>query len=148
MMLVQHILPTAQHRLAVLSRNASVCEAAKMLLRTSTPLVVVCDDQGFAVGVVSRTDIIKAFSSGSDEAFNTNAGQIMSTPVYSCHIDQTLQSLWTSMGARGLRAAPLLDALARPLGVVYMRDVALALLEEVENEEGLLRDYIMGIGYY
>jgi CBS domain-containing protein len=145
MMLVQHILATAQQRLAVLSRNASVCEAAKMLL---TLLVVVCDDQGLAVGVVSRTDVIKAFSSGNDEAFNTNAGEIMSTPVYSCHIDQTLQSLWRSMGARGLRSAPVLDALARPLGVVYVRDVALALLEEVENEEGLLRDYIMGIGYY
>jgi len=27
------------------------------------------------------------------------------------------------------------------------RDIARALLEEVENEEGLLRDYVLGVGY-
>jgi hypothetical protein len=30
---------------------------------------------------------------------------------------------------------------------LYARDVAIALLAEVNYDEGLLRDYVMGVGY-
>ena len=59
MILVQHILKDARQRLAVLSREASVFDAAGILADPATPLAVVCDDDGVAVGVISRTDIIK-----------------------------------------------------------------------------------------
>jgi CBS domain-containing protein len=147
MMLVHHILPDARRRLAVLSREASVHDAANILINTNTPLVVVCDSDGIAVGVISRTNLIKAFSRPHDEACNMNAEEVMTTLMLSCRVDETLQSLWASMGVRGLRCAPVLDACGRPQGVVHARDVARALLEEVENEEGLLRDYVLGIGY-
>ncbi len=32
-------------------------------------------------------------------------------------------------------------------GVLHARDVAIALLDEVNYEEILLRDYVMGVGY-
>jgi CBS domain-containing protein len=35
----------------------------------------------------------------------------------------------------------------RPLGVINARDALLVLLEGAEYEEGLLRDYVVGIGY-
>ena len=147
MMLVQHILEDARRRLAVLSREACVGDAAKILVNASTPLVVVCDSDGVAVGVVSRTDVIRALSRANGDAFNTSAEAIMTTPMHSCHVDQTLQSVWATIGARRLRCAPVLDNSRRPQGVVHARDIARALLEEVENEEGLLRDYILGVGY-
>jgi hypothetical protein len=51
MNLVKHILEGARRRLAVLGREASLCEAAGHLTDTDTPLVVVCDGDGGAVGV-------------------------------------------------------------------------------------------------
>jgi hypothetical protein len=33
------------------------------------------------------------------------------------------------------------------VGVVHARDLARALLEEVTEEEALLRDYVLGVGY-
>jgi CBS domain-containing protein len=146
-MLVQHILVDAQRRLAVLSREASVRDAAKILMNTAIPVVVVCDSDGVAVGVVSRTDIIKALTRANDEACDMRTEAIMTTPMHSCKVDETLQSLWATMGARGLRCAPVLDNCQRPQGVVHARDLARALLAEVEDEEGLLRDYVLGIGY-
>jgi CBS domain-containing protein len=42
---------------------------------------------------------------------------------------------------------PVIDDFGRPQGIVHARDLARALLEEVDEEELLLRDYVLGIGY-
>lgn len=147
MILVQHILEDARKRLAVLSREASVCEAAAILVDRNMPLIVVCDEQGVAVGVVSRTDIIKALAGARAAAADLNTGAIMADLILSCHVGQAAQPVWETMNARSLRAVPILDDVGRPLGVIHARDLARALLDEVTEEEGLLRDYVLGIGY-
>jgi hypothetical protein len=47
----------------------------------------------------------------------------------------------------GLKHVPVIDEEDRPLGVLYARDALQALLTEVESEELLLRDYVLGVGY-
>ena len=147
MNLVQHILDHARRRLAVLSREALVVEAAEILANPDTPLVVVCDGQGIAVGVISKTDILKALARARADAVKMNAGALMTSSVLSCHVDQTLQRVWESMNARSVRSVPVLDDSGRPQGVVHARDLAHALLDEVNEEEVLLRDYVLGVGY-
>jgi len=147
MNLVQHIIEDAQRRLAVLRLDASIQEIAGVLANPTTPLAVVCDSQGVALGVVSSMDIVSALSNGSREAVNANAAELMTQPIRSCAPDQTLQSIWDAMGAGSVRSIPVLDKEGRPLGVVHARDVARALLDEVTHEELLLRDYVLGIGY-
>ncbi len=147
MVLVQHILDAARTRLAVLNREALVPDAAKILVNPDTPLVVVCDREGIAVGVMSRTDIIKLLACAVTDVLETNAGAIMTKSVVSCRVDQPLQQVWAIMNARSLRCAPVLDNVGRPRGVVHARDIARALLDEEAHEEELLRDYVLGIGY-
>lgn len=62
MNLVKHILEDARRRLAVLGRDASICDAAAHLTDANTPLVIVCDGDGLAVGVLSSTDIVKVLA--------------------------------------------------------------------------------------
>jgi CBS domain-containing protein len=147
MILVQHILEDARRRLAVLSQAASVSDAAGILVNPNTPLAVVCDREGVAVGVVSRTDIIKVLASTKVDASKMNTGAIMTNRVLSCHADHTLQRVWETMNARSLRCVPILDDSGRPEGIVHARDLARALLDEVTQEEVLLRDYVLGVGY-
>lgn len=147
MILVQHILDDARRRLAVLSRGAPVSEAAEILANPDTPLVVVCDGQGTAVGVVSKTDIMKVLAGARVDAVKMDTGAIMTNPIISCHLDQTLQLVWETMNVRSLRCVPILDDSGRPQGVVHARDLARALLGEVNEEEVLLRDYVLGVGY-
>jgi len=147
MNLVQHIIEDAQRRLAVLRLDASIRDIAGILANPTTPLVVVCDSEGVALGVVSSADIVNALSRDGGEAINANAAALMSQPIHSCDAKQTLQSIWSSMGAGSHRCIPVLDNAGRPQGVVHARDVARALLDEVTNEEVLLRDYVLGIGY-
>jgi CBS domain-containing protein len=147
MNLVQHIIEDAQRRLAVLRLDAPIRDVAGILANPVTPLVVVCDSAGVALGVVSSADIVSAVSRNSDEAVKANAAALMTQPIRSCAPDETLQSIWEAMGAGSVRCIPVLDGEGRPLGVIHARDVARALLDEVTHEEILLRDYVLGIGY-
>ena len=147
MVLVQHILEDTRKRLAVLDRQALVSEAAAILANPDTPLVVVCDSEGVAVGVVSKSNIIRAISLAKDGAVTMTAGDVMTRPVLSCHVSQTLHGVWETMNARTVRSVPVLDDSGRPEGVVHARDLVRALFNEVDEEELLLRDYVMGIGY-
>lgn len=147
MNLVKHILDDARKRLAVLDCSAPVCDAAAILTDTNRPLVIVCDGEGCAVGVLSSTDIVKVFARKRSDAARETAESVMTRAFLSCDENRSLQSLWTTMGERSLRSIPVLDDAGKPLGIVYARDLARALLDEVTQEELLLRDYVLGIGY-
>ena len=147
MVLVKHILEPARKRLAVLSQEASIFDAAQILANRDTPLVVVCDSDGMAVGVISPSHIVNILATAGADAMGFTAGAIMTKPALSCHIDEALEQVWPVMNSRTLPAAPILDEDGRPQGVLFARDVAIALLDEVNHDEELLRDYVMGVGY-
>lgn len=47
-----------------------------------------------------------------------------------------------------MKNVPITDLESRPMGVLNARDALEALLDEVENEESLLRDCVMCVGYH
>jgi CBS domain-containing protein len=147
MILVKHILDAARKRLAVLGREASLFDVAQILANRDTPLVIVCDGDGLAVGVISSSHIINVLATAGVDALGFNAGTIMTEPVLSCGVDDNLQQIWAVMNSRTLPCAPVLDDSGRARGVLHARDVAIALIDEVNYDEVLLRDYVMGVGY-
>jgi len=50
------------------------------------------------------------------------------------------------MKERGLQRISVLDQDGKPVGIIYARDALQELLGEVENDEALLRDYMMNVG--
>ena len=149
MILVKHILEPARKRLVVLSQEASFFDAVRILANrdTHTPLAVVCDSDGIAVGVISPIHIVNILATAGVDALGFNARAIMTKPALTCHIDEALEQVWAVMNSRTLPCAPVLDDDGRAQGVLYARDVAIALIDEVNYDEGLLRDYVMGVGY-
>jgi CBS domain-containing protein len=147
MILVKHVLESARKRLMVLSVDASLFDAARILKNRDTPLVVVCDSDGIAVGVIASGHVLNALASAEADACGLNAGAIMTKPLLTCHLDEYLQQVWAGMNSQTLPCAPILDDEGRPQGVLHARDVAMALIDETNTEELLLRDYVMGIGY-
>ena len=149
MILVKHILEPARKRLAVVSHEASLFDTVQILANqdTHTPLVVVCDSDGIAVGVIAPIHIVHALATAGVDALGFNAGAIMTKPALTCHIDEALEQVWAVMNSRTLPCAPILDDDGRPQGVLFARDVAIALIDEVNYDEKLLRDYVMGVGY-
>jgi CBS domain-containing protein len=147
MILVKHILEAARKRLAVLSVEAPLFDVARILANRDTPLVVVCDSDGIALGVIASSHVLNALATEGVDAVGLNAGAIMTKPLLSCHVDEYLQQVWAVMNSRTLPCAPILDDDGRVQGILHARDVAIALIDEVNYDEVLLRDYVMGVGY-
>ena len=93
MILVKHILEAARKRLMVLSREASLFDAARILANRDTPLVVVCESDGIAVGVISTSHVVNVLATAGVDSLGFNAGAIMTKPLLSCHVDETLQQV-------------------------------------------------------
>src|SRR5665213_2628132 len=145
-MIVRNILPRALERLAVIEAGAPVKEAAALMSKPHTDLIVVCD-HGDMVGVLTKTDIVGQISRCMGSGCTARVDSIMTREVTYCRTHETLLDIWSLMRERGLQRVPILDAARRPLGVIYAREALQALLSESENEDELLRDYISGVGY-
>lgn len=146
-MLVKNLLPAARERLVTIVDDAPLIQAAK-LLRTGTDLVVVCGSAGLLVGVITKTDVVSQISHCQGASCITAASLVMTRDVVVCQPGDWLREVWSTMKERGLKNIPITDQDSRPVGVLNARDALEVLLEEVENEESLLRDYVMCVGYH
>lgn len=146
-MFVEGLLPVARERLVTIADNAPLIEAAK-LLRTGNDLVVVCSSAGFLAGVITKTDVVNQISECQGCGCTTAASSVMTRDVVLCRPGDWLPDVWLRMKARGLKNVPVMDQECRPLGVLNARDALQVLLQEVQDEESLLRDYVMGVGYH
>jgi predicted transcriptional regulator len=145
-MLVKRLLPEAGNRLVTIPDGAPLIEAAK-LLRTGTELVVVCSPAGTVIGVITKTDVVTQISHCHGASCVTPASSVMTRNVVLCRPEDWLQDVWLRMKEQGLKNIPVADQDTRPLGVLNARDVLQVLLQEVQDEESLLRDYVMSVGY-
>ena len=146
-MFVEQMLPRARERLATISGAAPVKDAAALMAKPHTDLVVVCGEDGGMVGVVTKTDIVGQITRCIGGGCTARVDAIMTQDAVFCRPDEPLQGIWSVMKARGLQRIPVLDGNRKPVGIVYARDALQCLLGEVENDEALLRDYVMDVGY-
>jgi CBS domain-containing protein len=146
-MLAERILPRARERLVTISESAPVKDAAVLMARPHTDLVVVCGLDGRMVGVLTKTDIVGQIPRCIGSGCTARVDTIMTRDVASCQPGEPLQDIWSMMKARGLQRIPVVDQIGKPVGIIYARDALQALLGEVESDETLLRDYVMNVGY-
>jgi CBS domain-containing protein len=145
-MFVERLLPVAYTKLATITTDALLIEAAKVL-RAGTDLVIVCGSTGILVGVITKTDVVNQMSRCDGSICMAAASLAMSRGVVSCQPGDLLRDVWSTMKVRGLKNIPVVDADSRPLGILNALDILQVLLKESKEEESILRDYVMGIGY-
>jgi CBS domain-containing protein len=144
---VEQVLNAARARLVTIASTAPLLEAAR-LLSVGTDLIVVCAVGGAILGVITKSDVIAQISVCQGAACGVSAISVMSAEVLQCAPGDRLHEVWSKMKARGLKNIPVVGADGRPIGVLNARDALDALLRGVKDEESLLRDYVMGVGYH
>lgn len=145
-MFVEQLLQKARARLVTIGDAAPLIQVAK-LLQSGTDLVIVCDVAGVVAGVLTKTDIISQISHCQGASCITAAAVVMTRDTVMCKSGDLLTDVWTRMRERGLKNIPVVDQSSRPLGLLHARDILQVLLSESQDEEKMLRDYVMGIGY-
>lgn len=146
-MIVEGILPAARERLITVGADAPLIAAATLLRDLDADLVVVSDADGVLAGVITKTDIVRQISHCQGAGCLAAASAVMTQAVIYCRPDNLVQEIWLIMKERHLKNIPILDRQRRPIGVLNARDALEALLEELEHEEVLLREYVMCVGY-
>ena len=146
-MFVEQLLSKARERLLTIADDAPLIQAAG-LLRSGSDLVIVCNSAGFLAGVVTKTDIVSQISHCRGASCITAGALVMNREVVLCWPTDSLHDVWARMKERGLKNVPVVDRESRPLGLLNARDILQGLLNESEDEETLLRDYVLGLGYH
>ncbi|HET7412467.1 MAG TPA: CBS domain-containing protein [Pararhizobium sp.] len=144
--LIERMLPVARERLVTVVDSAPLIDAARLLHR-GTDIVVVSDAAGHLAGVITKGDVVNQISHCQGASCTTGAVLVMTRDVITCHPHDALEETWAVMKTRGVKNVPITDDERYPLGVLAAQDALQVLLREVEDEEALLRDYVMGIGY-
>lgn len=145
-MQVEKMLPHTRQRLATVNVSAPLIEAASLLRKPQTGIVVVCSE-GQIAGVLTKTDVVRQISHCSGASCTAPASAVMTRNVISCRPDDSLKDVWSTMRQRGLKRVPILGDVLQPIGVLTIDDALQELLKEAEDEEELLRDYVMSVGY-
>jgi CBS domain-containing protein len=145
-MYVERLVPAAREELVTITDDAPLMEAAH-LLHKGTDLVIVCSTAGLVAGVITKTDVVGQMTRCQGASCTMAASLAMTRDVVVCRPGELLQDVWKRMKERKLRNIPVVDKDPRPVGVLHARDILQVLLEESKDEESMLRDYVMGIGY-
>lgn len=144
---VSSIEAVARSRLLTVGVDAVLVEVAGLLSAAQVSVVVVCDDAGKAMGIITETVLVKSLGLHQANFLATRAGEVMTRDFTSCAPEDMLSDVLAMMHDRGLIHVLLVDAGRKPLGIVNARDGLRAMLAAGNHEEALLRNYVMGIGY-
>jgi CBS domain-containing protein len=147
-MLVSQLSSEARKRLITIGAEALLIDAARSLSGEHAELVIVCNSDGKAVGVITKADVVRRITHCEGAACRMTAAAAMTRELISCRPDEPLSDVWNRMKQHGLRHIPVIDDRSRPVGVINARDALQALLTGAENETELLREYVMSVGYH
>lgn len=145
-MLIEAVMPKARERLAAVSSGAPIRDAADLMSKPHTDLVVISDAAGVMIGVLTKTDLVRYIPQCCDGGMAA-VDTIMTRDVISGQPSDNLREVWSGMNKRGLQRIPVIDDNRSPIGIVYARDALEVLLGEADDEGELLRDYIGNVGY-
>ena len=147
-MFVRGLIALTRERLVVLAEGAPLIDAARLFSEMDTDIVVICASDGRLAGVVTKTDVVLQIGRCGGSACTAQVSSVMTHDVLVCRHGEDLSFVWSEMKARRLKNVPVVDDESRPVGVLNARDALQALLGEVEDEESLLRDYVMTVDYH
>ena len=102
----------------------SAREAARKMAQLDIGLVVVCDEGGRAVGVVTDRDIaVRAVALGREPG-ECRLGEIMSRELVTCFEEDPVRDGEALMESRQVRRLVVVSEYGRPVGIVALGDIA------------------------
>ena len=129
-MLVEAIMQTG---VATVDRDHTALRAARLMKERSVGSVVVVDEKGRPVGMVTDRDLaVKLLAEGKSP--ETPVDEIMSHPVFAVSRDALVFDTLREMARRHVHRMPVIDAKSKELvGVVSAEDSLMILTTELVN---------------
>ncbi len=140
-MTVRAILAAKGAHTITIDPNSTVGAAVRLLAHHRIGALLVTGPDQRIVGIVSERDIVQAVATRGAAALELPLTDIMTRKVVTCAPSDTISSIMERMTEGKFRHVPVVEQ-GRLTGIVSIGDVVKHRLQEMENEQAALRDYI------
>ncbi|PVA11815.1 histidine kinase [Pelagivirga sediminicola] len=143
-MLVQQILKTkANTDVFTIAPGLAVSDAAAKLSENRIGALIVADESGHVVGVLSERDIVRTLGQRGAGCLNDKVDEMMTTDLVCATRQDTGESVLQRMTDGRFRHMPVLED-GKLIGVITLGDVVKARLAELAMENESMQGMIMG----
>ncbi len=142
---VAAVLKRKGNRIVSASPDDTVAAVTRLLTEHRIGAVLVMDDDGQPVGILSERDIVRAIARDSAAALDRRAADLMTRDLITATPTDTVADMMAVMTERRIRHVPIVDA-GRVVGVISIGDVVKARIDDAELEVESLRGYVAGMG--
>ena len=121
--------------------SRTVQEAVNLLAEYKIGALMVREEDGPIIGVLSERDIARGLATHKDAVLNKSIGALMTPLSVTCTPQDTLDDIMDVMTNKRVRHIPVIDE-GELKGIVSIGDVVKHRLSEIETESDALRQYI------
>ncbi len=137
-MVVQELLDAKNSNVVTVRPSTTLVEAAQALTTHKIGVLVVTDDAGRLLGIISERDLTKAIVQYLAGLIDRRVADVMTRTVVTCSPDDSVAEVLYLMNANRIRHIPILDRDAL-VGIISIRDVTGNWLDLLERENQQLR---------
>tara|TARA_A100001011_G_C13530722_1_gene524462 strand:- start:13 stop:444 length:432 start_codon:yes stop_codon:yes gene_type:complete len=133
-----------ERKLITVHENDQLTDAIKKLVRNNIGALPVINNQKQLCGILSERDIVKEIAKNINADYsNLLVKQLMTKSVIYCEKDVLSDKLMELMTKNKIRHIPIVENTI-PIGIVSIGDVVNRLIEKVEYENQMLKDFVSG----
>lgn len=140
-MFVESILSTKGSDVFSVATSATIAELVEMLAKHNIGAVLVVDDEGRAIGIISERDVVRQLARSSEGIMSKPVSALMTKALKTCKPTDTLDTVMSIMTRGRFRHLPVMEN-DRLVGIISIGDVVKRKIEEAEHESEALREYI------
>lgn len=140
-MILEQILREKGGGVYSVAESASLKEAAELLDNRKVGAMVILNEAGSVIGVISERDIVRAVARSGAAALKEPVSESMSRQVVTARPKETIEAAMDRMTDRRIRHLPVVEG-SRLLGIVSIGDLVKWRIAEATAEVAAIRSYI------
>ena len=135
----------SERELITVNENDQLLVAIKKLAKYNIGAIPVVNRDKKLTGIISERDIVKELAKNEDMDYSILfVHQLMTKKVICCESDVLSDKLMELMTKNKVRHIPIIDNSNHPIGIVSIGDVVNRLIEKIEYENKMLKDFVSG----
>ena len=140
-MTIARILAAKGRDVVTTQPHRTLAEVAEVLVAKNIGAVVVADDQGGVIRILTERDIVRAVANRGTTLFNDAVSVHMTTDVITTSEDESIYAVMEKMTKERSRHIPVVRD-EKLIGVVSIGDMVKHQLAECQYEHKAMREYI------
>ena len=140
-MTVGHILAQKGRAVSTVQPHATVRDVVEVLATKHIGSIIVADVEGRMHGIVSERDVVRALAAQGCDALDEAVSGIMTKDVETASEDDGILEVVGRMSRGRFRHMPVITD-GRIAGIISTGDAVKYRLEQMEQEQSALREYI------